>query len=71
MSSGGTVIELRWAALIADSGRWADEHRQACHASAAGSYDDWVGWQLRQVMQEAGLQFMRDNPDLFQLGELF
>lgn len=64
-----THRDLNWSIIIQDYQHWSKEHFDAWDKSETLSFDDWVTEQLALVMQKAGEQFIKDNPDLF-AGEL-
>lgn len=67
----GTRCELRFAFIVADTQHWTKEHNAACEddlnwrGESVGA-DEWVISKLDNVMRVAALQFIKDNPDLFQ-----
>ena len=68
----GTSVSLRFGVVINDSDKWTPWHVAKAEAeNSPGDYDSWVADQLSEVMRTAALAFMRANPDLFRIQEIF
>lgn len=60
-----TLITLRFSTCVDDVQRWEPENVKAANADDSLGYDEWVQNQLWEVMEKAGLEFIKAHPDLF------
>jgi hypothetical protein len=69
---GTTQRDVRWSFVTADHDHWTSEHKDEFYAqeeTGLQDYSDWVYDKITEVMENAGHEFMAQNPDLF-TGEL-
>ena len=65
---GRTQRDIRWSFIVDKNEHWTQEHKDEFEAQSDtgfDGYDDWVYDLITTKMQEAGLKFMEENPDLF------
>lgn len=61
-----TLITLRFSTCVDDVLQWEPENVEAANKDfQVLGYDEWVQNQLWEVMEKAGLEFIKEHPDLF------
>lgn len=61
-----TLITLRFSTCVDDSSRWEPENlAEANKDTNCLGYDEWVQNKLWEVMEKAGMEFIKLHPDLF------